>query len=120
MNCFFYDRGPGVLPVMIDVLNAVTGFDYSAEEILKTGDRITNLLRVFNIREGLVPEDDSLSPRLLTPPQDGPQKGKSFAETFPRVLRAYYREKGWDEATGKPLPETLRNLELNEVTKDIW
>jgi aldehyde:ferredoxin oxidoreductase len=120
MNCFFYDRGPGVLPVMLDALNAVTGFDYSAEELLKTGDRITNLLRVFNIREGLVPEDDSLSPRLLTSPQDGPQKGKSFAESFSRVLRAYYREKGWDEATGKPLPETLRKLDLDDLIKDIW
>ncbi len=120
MNCFFYDRGPGVLPIMVEVVNAITGFDYTAEEFLKTGDRITNLLRAFNIREGLVPEDDSLSSRLLTPPHDGPQKGKSFAEAFPRVLRAYYREKGWDEATGKPLPETLKKLGLDNVIKDIW
>jgi aldehyde:ferredoxin oxidoreductase len=120
MNCFFYDRGPGVLPLMVDAINAVTGFNYSAEELLKTGDRITNLLRVFNIREGLVPEDDSLSPRLLAPPSDGPQKGKSFAATFPRVLKAYYREKGWDKSTGKPLPATLKNLDLDDVIKDIW
>ena len=120
MNCFFYDRGPGVLPIMVDAVSAITGFAYSVEEFLEVGDRITNLLRAFNIREGLVPEDDSLSPRLLTPPQDGLQKGKSFAETFSKVLRAYYREKGWDEATGKPLPGTLKRLDLNNVIKDIW
>jgi aldehyde:ferredoxin oxidoreductase len=120
MNCFFFDRGPGILQVMVDVLNAVTGFDYSEEDLLKTGDRITNLLRAFNIREGLVPEDDSLSPRLLTAPHDGPQKGKSFAKTFSQVRRAYYREKGWDEHTGKPLPETLKKLQLKDVIDDIW
>ncbi len=120
MNCFFFDRGPGVLPIMVDVVNAITGFGYSVEEFLKTGDRITNLLRAFNIREGLVPDDDSLSPRLMTAPLDGPQKGKSFAVTFSKVLRTYYREKGWDESTGKPLPETLRKLNLADVIKDIW
>jgi aldehyde:ferredoxin oxidoreductase len=120
MNCYFFDRGPGILSIMVDVLNAVTGFEYSTEELLKTGDRITNLLRVFNIREGLVPEDDSLSPRLLTPPETGPQKGKSFLETFSEVLRTYYREKGWDERTGKPLPETLKKLQLDDVIEDIW
>jgi aldehyde:ferredoxin oxidoreductase len=120
MNCYFFDRGPGILSIMVDVLNAVTGFEYSTDELLKTGDRITNLLRAFNIREGLVPEDDSLSPRLLTPPENGPQKGKSFLETFSEVRRTYYREKGWDERTGKPLPETLKKLQLDDVIEDIW
>lgn len=120
MNCFFFDRGPGILQIMADVLSAVTGFDYSTEELLKTGDRITNLLRAYNVRAGLTPEDDSLSPRLLSPPQDGPQRGRSFAYTFSQVLRTYYREKGWDEEIGKPLPETLKGLQLDYVIKDIW
>ena len=120
MNCFFFDRGPGMLQLMADTMNAVTGFNYSSEELLKVGERITNLLRVFNIREGLVPEDDSLSPRLLSPPQDGPQKGRGFTETYSQVLKAYYREKGWDQNTGKPLPETLHELQLDNVIKDIW
>jgi len=120
MNCYFFDRSPGILQIIVDVLNAATGFDYSAEELLKVGDRITNLLRAFNIRDGLVPQDDSLSPRLLEPPHDGPQKGKSFAKTFFQVRKAYYREKGWDEDTGKPLPETLKKLELEDVIEDIW
>ena len=120
MNCFFFDRGPGMIQIMAEVLSAVTGFGYSKEELLRAGDRITNLLRVYNVREGLMSEDDSLSPRLLSAPQDGPQKGKSFAESFPRVLQAYYREKGWDENTGKPLPTTLKSLELEEVIRDIW
>jgi len=72
------------------------------------------------VREGLTREDDSLSPRLLSTPQDGPQKGKSFAESFPRVLQAYYREKGWDENTGKPLPATLKRFGLEEMIRDIW
>jgi aldehyde:ferredoxin oxidoreductase len=105
---------------MVAVLNAVAGYDYTVEEFLKCGDRITNLLRAYNIREGLVPDDDTLSPRLLEAPQDGPQKGKSFAETFLKVRSCYYCEKGWDAATGKPLPETLRELDLDDLIKDIW
>lgn len=120
MNCFFYNRGNGILRIMTNALNVVTGFNYSIEEFLEVGERITNLLRAFNIREGLTPKDDSLSPRLLTPPQEGPQKGRSFATTFPNVLIAYYREKGWDEKTGKPLPQTLKRLKLEKTIKDIW
>jgi aldehyde:ferredoxin oxidoreductase len=56
----------------------------------------------------------------LTAPHNGPQKGRSFAKTFSQVRRAYYREKGWDEATGKPLPETLKKLQLEDVIDDIW
>lgn len=120
MNCFFFDRIPGALQMMAEVLSAVTGFEYSPETLLEAGDRITNLLRVYNVREGLIPEDDSLSPRLLTPPHDGPQKGKSFAKTLSKVRKAYYREKGWDEDTGKPLPETLKKLGIDHVIQDIW
>lgn len=120
INCFFFDRAPGILAIMVEVLNAVAGYDYTVEEFLKCGDRITNLLRAFNIRAGLVPEDDTISPRLLKAPHDGPQQGKSFAETFLKVRSCYYREKGWDAATGKPLPETLRELELDDLIKDIW
>jgi aldehyde:ferredoxin oxidoreductase len=36
------------------------------------------------------------------------------------MVRTYYKLMGWDEETGKPLPETLRTLGLEHVTKDIW
>lgn len=58
--------------------------------------------------------------RLLKAPQDGLQKGKSFAKTFLKVRSCYYREKGWDVETGKPLPETLRELNLDDLIDDIW
>ena len=36
------------------------------------------------------------------------------------MKRNYYRQMGWDEETGKPLPETLRELDLEWLIKDFW
>jgi aldehyde:ferredoxin oxidoreductase len=37
-----------------------------------------------------------------------------------RLLADYYRVRGWDERTGKPLPETLQRLGLPEVSAALW
>ena len=41
-------------------------------------------------------------------------------EAFPLMKANYYRQMGWDEQTGKPLPETLRALDLEELIPDFW
>jgi aldehyde:ferredoxin oxidoreductase len=103
----------------IDFLNAITGFNLSKDEALEIGERIVNLLRVFNIRNGLKPEDDSFSPRLGQPPTEGPGEGKTLLPHIANVLKEYYRLMGWDEETGKPLPETLKRLDLEYAIKEV-
>jgi aldehyde:ferredoxin oxidoreductase len=50
----------------------------------------------------------------------GPSKGKTLLPVWEQALRQYYRNMGWDEKTGKPLPETLKRFGLDYVIKDIW
>jgi aldehyde:ferredoxin oxidoreductase len=103
----------------IDFLNAVTGFNLSKEEALAIGERIVNLLRVFNIRNGLKAEDDSFSARLGQAPTEGPGEGKTLLPYAANVLKDYYRLIGWDEETGRPLPQTLERLGLGYAIHDV-
>jgi len=125
-NRFFYNNlglcwfgAIGVsLDLLVQALNAAVGGKFSIEEVKKVSLRCANLRRAFNLRHGLTPEDDTLSPRLLEPPPDGPSTG-SIVQIKPMV-REYYQRMGWDEKTGKPLISTLRGLGLEEVISDLW
>lgn len=105
------------LKTLVETLNTLTGSSYTTEDALKIGKRIVNLLRMFNCREGMTKEDDSFSPRLQTPPVDGPGKGKSLAPTFEKVRSAYYRAAGWDES-GVPTKKPLQELNLEFAIQD--
>jgi aldehyde:ferredoxin oxidoreductase len=97
---------------MIKTLNNLTGSDYDMAHALKIGKRVVNLMRMFNIREGMTREHDSFSPRLGKSPVDGPAMGKSIAPTFERVLDSYYKASGWDRE-GMPTRELLKELDLD-------
>lgn len=115
---FCYYQSPN-LSTLLRALNAITGFDFTTENCLKLGKRVINLLRVFNIRHGFTDEQDSFSPRLGEAPTDGPGKGQSMAPTFEKIKRYYYKEMGWDERTGFPLPDTLDALGLGNAAKEL-
>lgn len=97
-----------------NLLKARTGFDYSVEEILACGERIWNLERLFNLREGLDPEsEDTLPKRLLEEPiPEGPAKGK--VSRLKEMLPEYYELRGWD-TRGLPTKEKLGELDLEEL-----
>ncbi|MEJ2220739.1 MAG: aldehyde ferredoxin oxidoreductase family protein [Desulfobacterales bacterium] len=100
---------------IIDYLNAATGWDLSADEYFKTGRRIQALRKAFNIREGLKPADTKLHHRALGRPAQtaGPLKGKSV--DIESLEAIYYRNLGFDKATGGPTPQTLQELEIEEL-----
>jgi aldehyde:ferredoxin oxidoreductase len=108
------------LEIITDTVSAVTGWDFGPEEALEVGSRIVNLQRAFNLRHGLTPAQDCISPRLAQAPVDGPAKGKSIAPWYDQMVRDYYRHMGWDEETSKPLRETLEGLGLGYVAQDLW
>ena len=97
----------------LGVMKAATGWeDYTVEEMLVTGERIYNTERLFAVREG-VNYRDGLPKRLMEEPlPDGPAKGKTAKEALEKYLPEYYRLRGWVD--GKPLPETLERLGLEE------
>jgi aldehyde:ferredoxin oxidoreductase len=95
-----------------EAFNAATNAHLSLPDILKIGKRIVNTLRLFNIRNGLIPAMEIPSTRYGSAPGDGPAKGISVMENWNLMREIYYREMGWDPITGKPTPETLRDLGL--------
>jgi aldehyde:ferredoxin oxidoreductase len=107
------------LKLMIDMLNAVTGWDYSADEVQRMGLTAANLLRSFNIRHGITKELDYPAPRYGSAPAEGYAKGVSALDHWDEMLANYYRQMGWDEKTGVPLPETLSKLGLEHIIDDL-
>lgn len=103
-------------------VRAVTGWeDFDEEEALLLGERMMNLERVCNIRNGLTKEDDfNIGPRLLEPPKEGRAKGLTIKPFLPAMIDEYYELMGWDVKTGKPLRGTLEKLQLEEFINFLW
>jgi len=104
----------------VDLVSAVTGLPFGVEDFRKTGERAVNLSRAFNMRDGFSRADDTLPARLTAEPMpEGPAQGHVISE-LDSLLDYYYEARGWDKATGKPLPEKLQELELDYVIPDLW
>jgi len=104
---------------MADMIAASLGWSFGLEEFKTVGERVYNLARAFSIREGLTVADDTLPQRLLNEPlPEGPAKG--CVNELQILLDAYYDIRGWDKATGKPKPEKLKELDLEELIPDLW
>jgi aldehyde:ferredoxin oxidoreductase len=91
-------------------LSAVTGLNYATGDLIRAGERIWTLERLYNLREGFTAADDTLPPRMLEEPvPDGPSQG--WVSHLAPMLAEYYRARGWDDE-GVPTQEKLEELEL--------
>ncbi len=97
------------------MISTVTGWkEFDDKTFRKTGERIYNLEKIFNIREGLTRAHDTLPRRLLEEPlPEGPAKGHVI--NLDPLLDAYYELRGWDKKTSKPTSEKLSELGLGEL-----
>ncbi len=95
------------------MLRAVTGEDFTADELRQTASRIVALKKAFNIREGWKPEDDTLPQRFLSEGlPEGASKGAVVpVERLQAMIRAYHRQRGWTEDGYLP-DSVLEDLEL--------
>ncbi|MBF0201647.1 MAG: aldehyde ferredoxin oxidoreductase family protein [Desulfamplus sp.] len=102
-----------------DLLSAATGRDFTAEMIRETGERIWNLVRLFNLREGIDPGQDTLPPRLVNEPlPDGPSKGCRITPgDMIYMKQEYYKTRGWSDM-GIPLQGTLERLRIDYGKKN--
>jgi len=99
---------------LVELLNLVTGWNFSIQDFLTVGERIFNLGRLFNIREGINRSHDCLPQRFAEVLSEGGSAGESFrSEDLQIMLDEYYNLRGWDKE-GKPYPETLKRLGLEE------
>ena len=107
--CLFTTFAIGISQVA-KLFNAATGKACSDEQMLEIGDRIWNLERVFNLKAGIMPSQDTLPQRVLNEPlPDGPMQG--HVSRLPEMLPEYYSLRGWD-AGGVPTAQKLQSLGL--------
>jgi len=91
-------------------LTATTGVKYTNDDLMKIGERIYNLERLFIMKAGYTKDDDTLPPRLLNDPiPAGPSKG--MISHLDEMLPVYYEGRGWDK-NGVPTEEKLKELSL--------
>ncbi len=102
--------------IMADLLSAGLGEPVTPEELLRCGERIWNLTRLFNLRAGFSAEDDALPEKIMAQPlEKGPHAGRVFSrEDFQKARKIYYELRGWDP-NGVPTPEKLAQLGLESL-----
>lgn len=104
---------------MAAMLNAATGWNVSAVELMKIAERISTVTRCFNIKHGLTAKDDALPKRLLQPLTEGGNQGNA-PQDFAGKIKEYYSVRKWDPVTGKPTKAKLAELGLQKEAKDLW
>jgi aldehyde:ferredoxin oxidoreductase len=98
---------------------AVSGWDFTVEELLLTGERIQTLRHAFNVREGLRPADFKLPDRLIGKPPltAGPTAGVTI--DIDTLVREYYEAMAWDATTGVPSRDRLQKLGLSDLVGSL-
>ncbi len=102
---------PFDVPEMVEMLNSATRFNYTPESYLTAGERIWNTTRLFNTREGITDEDDTLPKRFYTDKMpEGAAKNQFIKhESLENAKHEYYSLRGWDDR-GIPTKEKLDTL----------
>ena len=119
--CWFAAASLPVTDLVVEALSAATGWDYTKEELLTAGERISQVERAFNVRHGLKPEDDfNVGPRMLEAPTWGLAKGKALGDYLKGMIEEYYKLMDWDLKTGKPYRKILKALDLEKEARDLW
>jgi aldehyde:ferredoxin oxidoreductase len=111
MDAFYEDD-------LANLVSTATGIELDGDTLMKVGERIFNVERAFNVREGVRRRDDTLPERFFgekTTPWgvEGLEKDK-----FRAMLDEYYRIRGWD-ADGVPTREKLVELDLGHIADEI-
>ncbi len=109
--CKFIIKGLAGPQVVVDLVNNALGWQWTAEDVFETGERIFNLKRLINARYGITAADDTLPERLATQPRPSGSAAGSLPD-MPRLMAEYYAERGWDPVSGLPSQQRLAKLEL--------
>lgn len=98
------------LPIF-EWLNAATGWKETPDSYMQAGARIQAIKQLFNARQG-IPLRHAINPRAIgLPPQShGANRGRTL--DIDSMVRAYWAASGWDEETGLPGEEIVKELEI--------
>lgn len=98
---------------VIDLLKATTGWKSSSFDAMRVGERVLNLARVFNMREGLTATDDYLPERFHSPTTFGALQDTAIdKQAMETAVHKYYEQMGWDPITGLPKLSKLEDLDV--------
>jgi len=103
-----------------ELYTLVTGIKMTPDQLQKAGERIYNLEKAYNVREGWTKKDDYPPPRIMKDPiPDGVAKGSLVTKKeFGLMLNAYFKARSWN-SDGIPTKEKLIELGLNKAAKEI-
>jgi aldehyde:ferredoxin oxidoreductase len=113
----FCDFWATITPEIIsDLLSTGLGDPVTPQQIVKSGEKIWNLIRLFNVQAGFGAKDDILPERIMSAPLgNGPHAGNMFKEEdFVKARGIYYKMRGWNE-DGVPSREKLAELGLEKI-----
>jgi aldehyde:ferredoxin oxidoreductase len=128
--CFGYPLiGFWSLSDYCELFSSSTGIELTPEEMMVTGERAWNLIKVLNIKEGLGREQDTYPSKWLQP-LEKPNGEKIYlrnafdnriltAAVLEQMIDDYYDERGWEVETGIPTKKKLINLGLRDVAQDL-
>jgi aldehyde:ferredoxin oxidoreductase len=124
--CFFtgnWTSPDGINPdELAQFYSFATGIKISDSELMKAGERIHNVEKMFNVyHAGFSRKDDFPPKRLMEEPvKSGPLKGELLKEEeWEKMLDEYYSLHGWDCETGWPSKEKLEELDLHDCLKKL-
>jgi len=100
--------------LIAQLLSGAMGKEFTDEQVIVAGERIWNIGRMFNVREGFRRKDDYLPSRFLNEPLlSGPSANRIISrERWDQMLSHYYAKRGWNE-NGIPRRETILRLQFD-------
>ena len=113
--CKFAPLGP---PHIVAALNALTGWDFTPEDLLAAGDRSVTLKRAISNKFGVTSADDKLPEIVSRPLDEGTTAG--ITPDMGLLLKDYYAYRGWDPETGRPTLVKLQELGLDQVAAEMY
>jgi aldehyde:ferredoxin oxidoreductase len=115
-----FSRGIWDYDGMAKMYSLVTGIPMTGEELHVAGQRISNLARIYNLREGLGRADDHVPIRCMKDPiKSGVAKGSLVTQKeLDLLLDDYYETRGWTQE-GIPTKEKLKELELGSYEEYV-
>ncbi len=110
--------GPAYLSKMY---STCTGHDVSENGLVFYGEKVLNMLKAYNVRQGLTRKDDRWPDRFYNEPvPEGPAKGAILSrELIEGLLDEYYELRGWDKSSGLPTIEKLNELGMSDVAAEL-
>ena len=108
--------------------SSATGIEVNADDMKKAADRIWNIFKAINVREGFSRKDDRFPSRWLEPLMNYDERpipvttceGRPVSiETFKKMLDEYYEERSWDIKKGIPTKEKLTELGMADIAADL-